>query len=249
MPTRRTIGVDIGGTRLLVGAVDPGLDVHHRTQRAVSGLDHPSLLRAAVDAIEEVRDAAGSEIAAVGFGVPSPAQGSAPTLSVTEATFADVMAERLGLPAFVDSDANVAALAEHRGGAARGVHDAVVLSIGDGGIRAGTILGGELQRDTGTMVVGVTAAELADLVERAHDGNRDAVDALAALGRRLAALVAAYEPEVVVIGGAMIAAGALLQEPAGAELGAPFVPARFGVDAGLVGAAALAFDGVERLAA
>ena len=39
---------------------------------------------------------------------------------LTDIAFADVMAERLGLPVFVDNDGNAAALAEHRAGAARG---------------------------------------------------------------------------------------------------------------------------------
>jgi len=33
MPGRRTIGVDMGGTKLLAGAVDSELSVHHRDQR------------------------------------------------------------------------------------------------------------------------------------------------------------------------------------------------------------------------
>jgi glucokinase len=262
MPNRRAIGVDIGGTRLLVGAVDAGLDVHHRTQRVVSGLDQSSLLDAAVDAIEEARRAAGSEIAAVGFGLPSPAEASGRTLSLSEppladVAVADVMAERLGLPAFADTDANVAALAEHRAGAALGSREAVVLMIG-AGIGAGVILGGEVQRGLGVADAFHGAAPA--VIELAHDGDRAAIEALAALGRRLgevvAGLVAAYEPQVVVVGGAMVAAGELLLAPARAELrtrlggeDVPIVAARFGVDAALVGAAALAFDGVQRRAA
>ena len=72
--------------------------------------------------------------------------------------FADVMAERLDLPVFVDNDANVAALAEHRAGAARGCNVAVVLTIGTG-IGGGLILGGELYRGA----VGA-AAELGHVV-------------------------------------------------------------------------------------
>ena len=40
-------------------------------------------------------------------------------LPISDFPLRDVMAERLGLPVFVDNDANVAALAEHRFGAAR----------------------------------------------------------------------------------------------------------------------------------
>ena len=55
------------------------------------------------------------------------------------------MAERLGLPVFVDNDANMAALAEHRAGAARGASEAVIMTIGTG-IGGGLILRGELYR-------------------------------------------------------------------------------------------------------
>jgi glucokinase len=50
-----------------------------------------------------------------------------------------------GLPVFVDNDANVAALAEHLYGAARGADNAVMLTIGTG-IGGGLILGGEVYR-------------------------------------------------------------------------------------------------------
>src|SRR5205823_9106064 len=55
MPSRRTIGVDMGGTKLLAGAVDAGLGVHHRAQRTVAGLDQAALLDTVVDAVLETR--------------------------------------------------------------------------------------------------------------------------------------------------------------------------------------------------
>jgi glucokinase len=151
MPARRTIGVDMGGTKLLAGAVGPGLEVHYRAQRVVLGLDQSSLLDAAVDAVVEAREAAGDEVAAVGFGIPSLIDRRtgnaviAVNLPLANISFADVMAERLGLPVFVDNDANVAALAEHRVGAARGASEAILLTIGTG-IGGGLILRGELYR-------------------------------------------------------------------------------------------------------
>ncbi len=66
-------------------------------------------------------------------------------LPLADIPFADIMAERLDLPVFVDNDANVAALAEHRAGAARGASEAVMLTIGTG-IGGGLILGGEPYR-------------------------------------------------------------------------------------------------------
>ena len=86
----------------------------------------------------------------------------------------------------------------------------------------------------------------------AHAGDAAAVEILAAAGRWLgvgiASLIAAFDPEIVVLGGGAMQAGHLLLEPAVAAAGdrlvgrgfrtlAPIVPAGLGDDAGLVGAA------------
>lgn len=79
------------------------------------------------------------------------------------------------------------------------------------------------------------------------------------LGVGLANLVASFDPQVIVIGGGVSAAGDLLLDPARAALarslvGAehrvvpPILRARFGPEAGAVGGAQLARDAVERAA-
>src|SRR5581483_2426331 len=55
MPSRRVIGVDMGGTKLLAGVFDGDLGVHHRVQRTVVGLDQVALLTTVQDAVEELR--------------------------------------------------------------------------------------------------------------------------------------------------------------------------------------------------
>ena len=96
------------------------------------------------------------------------------------------------------------------------------------------------------------------MTELAHDGDHAALQTLELIGTRLgvgiSSLVNVFNPEVVVIGGGVIAAGELLLEPARtvvAERALPpsrdqvrIVGARFGVEAGMIGAAALAFAGV-----
>jgi glucokinase len=321
MSSRRVIGVDVGGTKLLAGVVDAEFGVHHRAQRSVLGLDQSALLDTAVAAVQEAREAAGAEVDAVGFGIPALIDQRTGTaviavnLALADIPFRDVMAERLGLPVFVDNDGNVTALAEHKAGAARGASEAVVLTIGTG-IGGGLILRGELYRgaigsggELGHMVIDMhgppcqgncpgrgcveslasgtaLAREAARLAlerpgsalgralaagrrptgplvtELAHDGDPAATEALALIGRRLgvaiAALVNIFNPEVVVIGGGVIAAGEFLLAPARAvvaERALPpsrdvvkIVPARFGVEAGMVGAAVLAFQGLAQRA-
>jgi glucokinase len=317
MPGRRTIGVDMGGSKLLAGAVDTDFSVHHRVQRTLAGLDQSGLLDVAVDAVEEARALGGGEVEAVGFGIPSLIDQRtgraviAVNLPLKDVFFAEVMAERLGLPVFVDNDANMAALAEHRAGAALGCNEVVLLTIGTG-IGGGLILGGELYRggigaagELGHMVIEINgppcqgncpnhgcmeamasgtalareavriagerpgsalAAALADgralagpvVTELAYDGDEAAVEVLELIGTRLGVgisnFVNIFNPEVVVIGGGVMAAGDLLLGPARATVAARalspsrdvvrIVTAQFGVEAGMVGAAALAFDGI-----
>src|SRR5262249_58316096 len=127
--------VGVARTTLLPGAVDGGLRVHHRVQRTVSGLDQSSLLNTVQGAVDELIESAGSEIAGVGFGIPSLIDRRTGTaviavnLALANIRFGDVMAERLGLPVFVDNDGNVAALAEHRAGAAVSAPEGVLMTI------------------------------------------------------------------------------------------------------------------------
>ena len=320
MAARRVIGVDLGGTKLLAGVVDPELGVHHRTQRTVAGLDQRELLQVTVDAVTESRTAAGAEIEAVGFGLPALMDRRSPhatavvgiNTSLADLPFADVMAERLGLPVFVDNDGNTSALAEHRAGAAKGIADAVVITLGTG-IAGGLVLGDELYRgafgaagELGHMVIEfdgpschgncpnhgcaevycsgtalvqearrlgairpgsglerlVRNATLAGplVTELAYDGDAAAREAIELVGSRLGIVIAnvlnIFNPQIVVIGGGVIAAGELLLAPARAVVAqrvlpflresVPIVAARFGVEAGMVGAAALAYDELAR---
>lgn len=151
MPAPCVVGVDMGGTKLLAGAVDSRLEVHHRAHRALAGLDQEALLATVVDAVQEIRAATQDRIQAVGFGIPCTIDRAtgvavqAVNLPLRDIAFADVMAERLGLPAWADNDANLAALAEQREGAARSASHVVLLTIGTG-IGGGLVLDGRLYR-------------------------------------------------------------------------------------------------------
>ncbi len=145
------IGVDLGGTKLLAGAVDADLTVHHRTNRPARGLDQLELVEMIVHAVEGVRRSAGRDVEAVGFGIPCTFDArtglavQAVNLPLHDIRFADVMAERLGLPVVVDNDANCAVLAEARAGAGAGCGEVAMLTLGTG-IGGGLYLRGEVYR-------------------------------------------------------------------------------------------------------
>ena len=129
------IGVDLGGTKLLAGTVDAELRVHHRAYR-LSRRD--AVVETIVEAVEEAREAAHSEVLAVGVGVPclvAPGSGVAMACNhfpLVDVPLRDLLAERVGLPIVVDNDATAALVAEWRYGAARGARNVVMLTIGTG---------------------------------------------------------------------------------------------------------------------
>jgi glucokinase len=145
------IGVDLGGTKVLAGAIDGHLRVHARTQRAVGDSDQEGVLAAVLAAVEEVREHAPGDVRAVGFGVPCllDAERGTAVMAVNlpweEIDARSLLSERVGLPAFVDNDANLAMLAEHQAGAAVGVEHAAMLTVGTG-IGGALLLGGRLYR-------------------------------------------------------------------------------------------------------
>jgi glucokinase len=150
MSPRRVIGIDAGGTKLLGGVVDEELSVRHRVHRLWRGRERQEVLDVMVDAVEEARAAAPDAVAA-GIGIPalvdadSGASAFSVHLPLEGVPFRDLMQERLGLPVFVDNDANLAAVAEQRAGAARGASHVAMLTLGTG-IGGGLILGGRLYR-------------------------------------------------------------------------------------------------------
>jgi len=319
MAAECVVGVDVGGTKAMAGVIDESLTLIHRARREMPGLDQAGVIDAIVDAVDEVR--AASEIPPSGVGVGMPClldqrtgeAVMAVNLPIADLPIRDVLSERLGLPVFIDNDANVAALAEHRFGAAQGASTAVVLTVGTG-VGGGLIVDGEPRRGSvgagaelghvvidyngprcqgncpnrGCLEVMASGTALtresqriaeeqpettlgrarADgqpvtgelVTELALAGDEQCRELIALIGRRLgvgiASFVNIFNPEVVVVGGGVIAAGELLLEPARQEMlsrALPFlrdlvrvVPAEAGQGAGLLGAGVLAFDGLAK---
>jgi glucokinase len=183
--TVEAVGVDLGGTKMLVGVIDDECRERYRAIAPSLGLGQDELIATLQRELEAAVDAR-PEVAAVGMGIPCTidrergAAVSAVNLELADLPIRDLMSERLGLPVSVDNDVNAAVLAEHRFGAARDADNAVMLTIGTG-IGGGLVLGGEVYRgSTGA------GAELGHVVIEA-DGprcqgncpNRGCVEALA----------------------------------------------------------------------
>jgi glucokinase len=144
----RVIGVDVGGTKILAGAVDRAGNVNRREERPTPVASQDELL-AELDSVVEWL--LGDDVAALGFGVPStidqPAGRAVSSVHVplADLDFRDRMSKRFGLPVALDNDGNAAAIAEWRLGAGRGASHLVLLTLGTG-IGGGLILDGRPYR-------------------------------------------------------------------------------------------------------
>ena len=298
---------------MFVGVLDAAGTVVHRRVIGSAGLSGEELL-AALEAELRLAIETRPGVESIGLGVPCTIDRergvcvSAVNLPLRDVPVREIVAARLGLPTFVDNDANAAVIAEHRRGVARGARNVVMLTIGTG-IGGGLIVDGRPYRgssgagaELGHIVVdlngppcqgscpnhgciesiasgtalalegeragklapdsalGIALAEggLIDgrlVTELGLGGDRVATEVLATIGRRLgvalSGLANIFDPDVIVIGGGVIAAGELLLGPAREEFRAralipqnrvPIEAAAFGPDAGMVGAAMLAAD-------
>jgi len=309
---RAWVGVDVGGTKVLAGVLGDDGIILGTARRQTPGrrVDARMVEDALTEAVHEV--AHGRELTAVGIAAAGfvDARGErvrfAPHLPWLDEPVRDRLSRRWGVPVLLENDATAAAYAEATYGAARGVDDVIVVTMGTG-IGGGIVLGGRVHRglngmagefghmqvvpdglpcecgsrgcweqySSGSALVRFARAGMGSMptmMEEQCAGNPDfltgpmvteaaeAGDLLARdafthvgewLGIGLANLVAAFDPECVVVGGGVSAAGDRLLEPARNALmrslvGAghrdvpPVVPAALGPQAGLVGAAALA---------
>jgi glucokinase len=294
------VGIDIGGTKIAAGVVDPDGKVLSRRDVPTPVTDRQSL----VDAIIELACDLATEhsVEAVGVGVAGLVDREGETVRIAahlplqDEPLRGEVAKALGLPVVVDNDANAGGWAETRFGAARNAQNAVFVAVGTG-IGGAIIVDGRLRRgwqgaagEIGHLIVerdgracpcgsrgcweqygsgralvraakeaGLDVPHGAAVTAAAAAGDERARQVLSDIGGwigvGIACLVAVLDPEVLVVGGGVSAAGDLVLEPArdsfrtyltsrGRRPEPSIVLAALGPDAGLIGAADLARRGL-----
>jgi len=143
------IGVDIGGTKVAAGVVDDEGKVIDTERRPTPGHDVAETERVIAEVVSELGKR--HEIVAVGIGAAGWIGNDratvlfSPHLAWRNEPLRDALADRIGSPVTVENDANAAAWAEYRFGAARGSRVVVCVTLGTG-IGGGLVISGVLYR-------------------------------------------------------------------------------------------------------
>ena len=150
------LGIDIGGTKTIVGVADESgeLLAHKR-------IETPNVLGPTVNignikaAAREVIEESGREIAAIGIGCGGPLDRKTGVLDKVPnlpgwqgICLTGVFSEEFGAPAYLDNDATAAALGEAMFGAGKGVENLAYLTVSTG-IGGGIIINGRPYRGFG----------------------------------------------------------------------------------------------------
>ena len=154
MSDQLAIGIDIGGTKVAGGLVDVDGKITHRARRDTPHRSKsPSVVEdTIVEVVAELMEIVGSgTVAAVGIGAAGFVAADratvvfAPHLSWRQEPLQGALQKRIALPIFVDNDANAAAWAEWKFGAAQGETHLMMITLGTG-IGGGILINGEVQR-------------------------------------------------------------------------------------------------------
>ncbi len=195
------VGVDLGGTSVKAALVSGELELLARDSAPTDVSDGDRLLGTIEQLVRRI--AAGHDVAAVGFGLPSQIDqrrgivADSINVPITDVPFESEMRRRLGLGVKLDNDANVAALAEARIGAGKGRDNVIMITLGTG-VGGGIVLDGRVYHgatgyggELGHMVIDENGPPC-----QGHCPNHGCLESLAsAAGVRLAAeQIAAERP-------------------------------------------------------
>jgi glucokinase len=143
------IGVDIGGTKVAAGVVDDDGRVIDRERRATPDSDVSDTEDVIVDVVTMLADR--NDVVAVGIGAAGWIANDnatvlfSPHLAWRNEPLLDELTSRVGLPLLLENDANAAAWAEYRFGAAQQRDVVVCVTLGTG-IGGGLVADGDVYR-------------------------------------------------------------------------------------------------------
>jgi glucokinase len=145
------IGIDIGGTKVAGGVVAPDGTILDTARRATPGKSVSATEDAIAAVVDELADRHGGPLVGVGVGAAGWFDRTgdtvlfSPHLAWRNQSLRKDLTDRLQRPLWVGNDADAAAWAEYRYGAARGSSLMLMITLGTG-IGGGIVIDGRLQR-------------------------------------------------------------------------------------------------------
>jgi len=191
--TRYIVGVDLGGTNIVAGAMpeDGSREIAFRTAPTRSSEGADAVMERMIRMIEDVIAATMAETGAtradflgVGVGAPGPMDRekgiviTAPNLGWKMVPLRDKIEEATGLPITVDNDANCATLGEAWTGAAKGAKNVIGVTIGTG-IGGGIIIDGRLYHGSSHVAGEIGHMTIDSTGRRCSCGNYGCLEAYA----------------------------------------------------------------------
>jgi len=196
MDKNYVIGIDLGGTKISGALADLDGKVMARytiPTNAHEGED--KVLNRIFEVINKVLsdgDKNADEIKAIGIGSPGPLDAkkgviiTTPNLPFKNFNLIEPIKEKFGVPAYIDNDANVAAIGEYIFGAGKGTENMVFVTVSTG-IGGGAVLNGKIYRGNTSNALEIGHMTLEKNGPRCNCGNYGCAEALAsgtAIGKR-----------------------------------------------------------------
>ncbi|XID93553.1 ROK family protein [Paenibacillaceae bacterium WGS1546] len=181
------LGVDVGGTNIVCGAVDAAGRVLRQTKRPTdAAAGYEAVVARIAGMAADIRASLGDgyEIAAVGVGIPGlvdPDKGIsrfAGNLKWRDLPVASELERLIGLPVYVDNDVRMYVYGETAAGAGRGCEHVLGITIGTG-IAAAIVSGGELYYGRSAMAGELGHVRMADVEDACSCGLTGCLETVA----------------------------------------------------------------------
>lgn len=164
-----SIGIDLGGTKILIALVDrnTGKVLEHVKKKTKKDKGPKNIIRKMLEGIEELIDISGKsfdEISSIGVGAAGQIDRkngiiiAAANLDCYDLNLKEILTEKFNLPVYVGNDVEIATIGEQKFGAGKDCNDFVCVFVGTG-------VGSSIVKD-GKIIIGATgtAGEIGHII-------------------------------------------------------------------------------------
>ncbi len=145
------VGIDLGGTKIMAGVFSEGV-IKAKVTVPTPEEGGQAVIEAMAQAAKAAIEAAGVAVQAIGLGTPGPLDFKrgrikfAPNIAnFTDFPIVERLEQATGLRVYMENDANAAALAEHKLGAAQGAESTLYMTVSTG-VGGGFVWGNKVLR-------------------------------------------------------------------------------------------------------